>query len=174
MACRLRAVTILGSMAGILAGGCTPDSNVRLNAPPQGAGDEKPAWADQYVYHNDQGILADMSIADIHFVPHSAELSGVGQARLERYAELLAERGGTINYDTAIDDDSLLEERLAVAKTFLAQAMPSQKSIEVTIGPAGGRGMDHRESLAGQGVAKQPEPRNNAYFLRGYAGAEDK
>lgn len=155
-------------------GGCGPEPYTRLNAPPQGPGEERPDWADMYAYHDDQGMMADMSIADMHFVPHTADLSGVGEARLERYAELLAGRGGTINYDTASTDETLVADRLATAKRFLAQAMPSQKSIEVAVGPAGGRGMDHREALAGQAVAKQPEPRQNAYFLRGYAGAEDK
>lgn len=174
MASRLRAVSYLLALSPALTGGCAGEPFTRLNAPPQGPGEERPAWADMYTYHNDQGMLADLSIADIHFVPHTSELSGVGEARLERYAELLAGRGGTINYDTAMDDEELLAERLSTAKQFLAQAMPSQKSIEVALGPPGGRGMGHREALAGEAVAKQPEPRKNAYFLRGYAGAEDQ
>lgn len=152
---------------------CAQEPYTRLNAPPQGAGEEQPAWGAMYDFHNDQGMLADMSIADLHFVPHSAELSGVGQARLERYAELLAGRGGTLNYDTALGDEKLVRARLECAERFLAQAVPGRREVRVVIGPAGGRGMDHKEALAGEGVAKQPEPRQTAYRLREYAGAED-
>lgn len=155
------------SLAGLclLAVGCPPDQNNRLNAPPQGESEQRPEWADYYTYHNDNGMLADMSIADIHFVPHSPELSGTGQARLARYAELLATRGGTINYETPIEDDRLIRERLANARRFLVQALPGNQKIDVVPGIAGGRGMDAREAIAGQAIAKQPEPRQTAYHL---------
>lgn len=155
------------SLAGLclLAAGCPPEQNYRLNAPPQGESETRPEWADYYTYHNDQGMLADMSIADIHFVPHSPELSGTGQARLARYAELLAARGGTVNYETPIEDDRLIRERLANARRFLVQALPGKQKIDVVPGLAGGRGMDAREAFSGMAVAKQAENRKNAYHL---------
>ncbi len=170
---RARALFGLCLAAVWLSAACAPDSNKRLNSPPQGASDERPVWADYYTYHNDQGMLADMSLADLHFVPHSTELSGVGQARLERYAELLAARGGTLYYDTAIEDEVLLTSRLDSAMRFLAQCAPGRQSVEVVVGAPGGRGMDAREQLAGQGIARQPEPRQNAYRLRKYSTEGD-
>jgi hypothetical protein len=147
------------------AGGCPSSEYTRLNAPPQGEAPAHPTWTDYYTYHNDQGMLADMSIADIHFVPHSSCLSGAGEARLERYSELLAARGGTINYDTSMNNAKLLDERLKEARDFLAQACPGGQPVDVMIGPAGGRGMSNKESTEGAAVAQQPEPRKTAYKL---------
>lgn len=161
---RFRQFLTIAGLTAFLAG-CPYGENQRLNAPPQGESESRPEWAEYYTYHNDQGMLADMSIADIHFVPHCAELSGTGEARLARYAELLAARGGTINYETVIDDDKLINDRLKNAKRFLVQALPGKQRVDVVSGIAGGRGMDSKEALAGQAIAKQPETRKNAYQL---------
>ncbi len=153
--------------------GCAANNEyTRLNAPPQGDAPAHPEWRDYYTYHNDQGMLADMAIADIHYVPHSSCLSGVGEARLERYAELLAANGGTLNYDTALTDQTLLDARLKTAKDFLAQAIPKGKAIDVMVGPAGGRGMSNKEATAAAGVAQQPEPRKTAYKLNTATGLQ--
>lgn len=170
----IRILLCMCCAAALSATACAPEPYTRLNAPPQGEGDSRPVWADYYTYHNDQAMLADMSIADLHFVPHSTELSGVGQARLERYAELLAGRGGTLYYDTAIEDETLLASRIDTARQFLAQAIPGQQRVELVVGPPGGRGMDAREQLSGQAVAKQAEPRQNAYRLRKYSTEGDQ
>jgi len=158
-------VTALGITAAGLVG-CIPQYDPgRLNAPPQGESDAKPEWANYYTYHNDQGMLADMSIADIHFVPHTARLSGVGEARLERYAELLAETGGAIQYDTSAGDKPLVEARLASVRSFLAQVMPGNTDITVAVGLPGGRGMSAHEAADGAAIAKQAEKRQRAYQL---------
>lgn len=145
--------------------GCAANEYTRMNAPPQGDAPAHPQWRDYYTYHNDQGMLADMAIADLHFVPHSTCLSGVGEARLVRYAELLAARGGTLNYDTCLNDTNMVDARLKVVKDFLAQATPTGGKIDVVVGPAGGRGMSNKEAAAAAAVAQQPEPRKTAYRL---------
>jgi len=147
--------------------GCPP-ANSRLNSPPQGFSDAQHPMSEYYAYHNDQGMISDMSIADIHFIPHSADLSGTGIARLERYSELLATSGGTIHYDTAIGDPDLIKARLASAKTFLRQALPGGKEIEIAMGLPGGRGISAKEAKTGTNVALQAEPRTNAYRLNVY------
>ncbi len=166
------------SLPGILAlsftllSGCVqPEHMVRLNSPPQGEAIQRCQLAEFWAYHNDQGMLADMSIADPHFVAHSAMLSGAGEARLERYAELLAETGGKLNYDTGLRDQDLALARLTAANQFLAQAIPSDKTIQVVLGMSGGRGMSASELAGGQAVAKQPEPRGTAYDLGGRSEA---
>ena len=149
-------------------GGCTqPAESERLNAPPQGAGRRHPLWSEMYAYHNDQGMMADRSIADIHFVPGSPDLSGTGVARLERYAELLATTGGTLWYGPSIRDKGLIQARIAAAKDFLAQALPGAKSIEVALGLGHGRGMSAIEALTGKTVANTAEERGSAYNLAG-------
>jgi hypothetical protein len=119
--------------------------------------------ADYYAYHNDQGIVHDMSIADIHFVPHSADLSGTGVARLERLAELLADAGGTVYYDTAMADRELVDRRLETAHAFLAECRAGRHEVAVALGAAGGPGMGFREAVAGAAIAQQPEKRERAY-----------
>ncbi|MFH1419431.1 MAG: hypothetical protein ABII12_14240 [Planctomycetota bacterium] len=157
--------------AVVLTSGCAEQRRERLNAPPQGTAENHPRMAQVFAYHNDQGMLADMSIADIHFVPHSADLSGVGEARLERYAELLATSGGSIRYDTGLGDVKLITARLASAERFLREALPSTGTIEVATGLPGGRGMTVQESSAGKAVAEQPEPRQTAYYLNVSSGS---
>ncbi|HVP10333.1 MAG TPA: hypothetical protein VMV94_04000 [Phycisphaerae bacterium] len=172
---RLRIDTLAGvlltwSVACLLASasGCAERTCPRLNAPPQGDAEEQPAMSEYYAYHDDQGMLADMSIADIHFVPHSPQLSGVGEARLQRYAELLAATGGCLHYDTALRDESLIEARLATARSFVRDTLPSAKTIEIAVGLPGGRGMTAKEAKGGVNVAKQAEPRANAYHLNDF------
>lgn len=163
-------IVILVSLG--MAGCGEREQRTRLNAPPQGDSERQDDLARAFAYHKDQGMLADMSIADIHFVPHSAILSGVGEARLERYAELLATRGGTIAYQTGLRDGDLVGERLAVASEFLAQAIPGGADIDMIVGLAGGRGMTAVEASTGRAVAEQAEPRGTAYRLD-VAGVEE-
>src|SRR6267142_3424468 len=127
---------LLAAMA-ILPIGCIPDKP-RLNSPPAGYAEPHHQMCETYAYHNDQGMLNDMSIADIHFVPHAPELSGTGEARLARYAELLATNGGTLHYDTAMTDETLLKTRLVSANDYLKQCMPGAKPVKVVVGIAGG------------------------------------
>lgn len=161
-------------MLTVLYTGCTHPKNLgRLNAPPQGDSEDQHEMADYFAYHSDQGAMADMSISDIHFVSHSKELSGIGEVRLERYAELLATSGGTINYETLLRDEQLVHDRIAVAEEFLADVIPSNNRIAVALGLPGGRGMSAAESIPGQAVAKQPEQRGTAYNLRNAGGGTD-
>lgn len=144
---------------------CRPNERIQANAPPQGNAPDHPGITEYYAYHNDQGMLADRSIADIHFVPQSTELSGTGIARLERYAELLASGGGTLYYDTAVGDKQLLNERLMTANAFLTDIGLSE--IRVVLGLPGGPGMGSNEAMGAAAVAQQPEPRGSAYSLEG-------
>jgi hypothetical protein len=163
LACMLLTCFAVGFSAGFP--GCAEPTCPRLNAPPQGDAKDQAALGDYFNYHDDQGMLADMSIADIHFVPHSPQLSGVGEARLQRYAELLAASGGCLHYDTALRDENLIEARLATARAYVKDTLPSAKEIEIAVGLPGGRGMTAKEAQGGINVAKQAEQRKNAYYL---------
>ncbi len=139
-----------------LVGGCHLPT-ARLNAPPQG---EAPARTSSiapfYAYMTDQALMQDRSIGDLHFVAGTTELSGAGCARLARYAELLATRGGTIYYDTTISDPDLVGARVQTAKRYLAEAVPSAAEIEVAVGLSRGRGMDSKEALARRKTMLEP------------------
>lgn len=155
--------------------GCVePEGSRMINHPALSDSSTEDNVAEFFAYHNDQGMLADMAIADIHFVPHSTRLSGTGLARLERYAELLATTGGTLHYDTALQDKQLIEARLDTAKRFLASAIPSNQAVQVVLGLPGGRGMRAEEAAAGDAVARQPEQRSTAYDLSDTEGVRSQ
>jgi len=151
--------------------GCQTDDHLRANAPPQGYAEDHPRITHYFVYHNDQGMIADMSIADMHFIAHTSELSGAGEARLGRYAELLALSGGIINFDTKLRNEDMILARLASAREFLADSVPGARPVDVVVGLAGGPGMRSQEAAAGVAVAKQPEPRGTAYKLATAGGS---
>ncbi len=151
--------------------GCQTDDRVRANAPPQGHAEDHPRITHYFVYHNDQGMIADMAISDMHFITHTRELSGAGEARLGRYAELLALSGGIINFDTKLRNEDMILARLASAREFLADSVPGARPVDVVVGLAGGPGMRSQEAVAGVAVAKQPEPRGTAYRLAGSGGS---
>lgn len=126
--------------------GCPPGPS-RLNAPPQGASIQQPELHKNFDYMQDQALMADLSIADMHFIPHTAELSGAGRARLERYAELLAGHGGTLTFDTSLTDEELIAARLQTAENFVNNYVPDNNRIAVVTGLPGGRGMTADEAI---------------------------
>lgn len=155
-------------LAVTLAAGChDPEPTITMNSPPGSEDTNRTTVGEYFAYHNDQGLMADLSIADMHFIADSEHLSGAGEARLERYAELLATSGGRLYYDTRMQDAPLVDARLRVAREFLMQVSPGSKRIDVVLGMPRGRGMDAVEAAAGRGVAQQPEARGPAYHLAG-------
>jgi len=89
----------------------------------------------------DNAILQDMSVADIHFVPHTSELSGTGVDRLERMAALLNTYGGTVRYETDLRDEALLKQRLNHVREYLTVVGCNMDRVEVKAMISGGRGM---------------------------------
>jgi len=168
MAMRLKGTLGLCVLLIFTMVGCVdPAPSQRVNAPFMSDTESRSNVAEFFAYHNDQGMIWDQSLADIHFIPHSTRLSGTGKVRLERYAELLADTGGTLHYDTPIRDKQLVEARLTTARRYLRQKVAGKHVIKVVLGMPQGRGMNAAEAAAGQAVAKQPEPRERAYDLSG-------
>lgn len=131
--------------------GCGRPPN-RLNAPPQGASDYPSDIQDAFVYMVDNAMLEDLSMADIHFVPHSDELNGLGARRLERYAKLLKVYGGGIRYATNSSDKAMVEKRIASIETYLATTGITEKRIQVARDLPGGEGMTAREAILAKSV----------------------
>ena len=98
-------------------------------------------------YMRDNAVLRDMSVADIHFIPHSAELSGVGEIRLSRMARLLNTYGGTVHYETLADNEAMIKQRLAHVREYLALSGCNMERVVITTGMAGGRGMPGDEAV---------------------------
>lgn len=163
---RLRSICIIAPALAVLA--CTqPEETTTINTPPTDPAESRTELAQFFAYHQDQGMVNNRCISDIHFVPGSTHLSGTGEARLARYAELFSDTGATLNYDTRITDQSLVNGRLETARKFLARYNVGGPQIQVALGMPGGRGMSAFETAAGQAVAQQPEPRGTAYHLSG-------
>jgi hypothetical protein len=89
----------------------------------------------------DNAILQDMSVADLHFVPHTSELSGTGADRLDRMAVLLNTYGGTVRYETDLRDQEMLKRRMDHVHEYLTVAGCNMDKVEVKAMISGGRGM---------------------------------
>jgi hypothetical protein len=96
---------------------------------------------EHFTYMVDNAMLHDMSVADVHFVPHTAELSGTGAARLNRMATLLDAYGGTVRYETFSTDDAMVKHRLEHVREYLALTGCDMGRVEIKAMISGGRGL---------------------------------
>ncbi len=119
----------------------------RLNAPPQGSTNYPSPVQDSFVYMVDNAMLEDLSMADIHFIPHSTELNGLGARRLERYAKLLTVYGGSIRYSTNSSDKELVDGRMVSLRDYLGTTQIAADRIKVVHGMPGGQGVTAREAI---------------------------
>lgn len=108
----------------------------------------KARYGAHLTHMTDNAILRDMAVSDIHFIPHSAELSGVGEIRLSRMARLLNTYGGTVHYQTLTDDEAMIKQRLAHVREYLVLSGCNMERVVITTGMAGGRGMPGDEAVA--------------------------
>ncbi len=99
----------------------------------------------------------DMSIADIHFVPHTARLNDLGARRLDLLSEVLEQYGGTVRYETDSPDGAQVVERLKEAKRYLADIGVDTDKIEVAAKMSGGRGMSATKALQAAVKAEESE-----------------
>ena len=120
----------------------------RLNAPPQGDSDRPHEMQKNFIYMNDNAMLHDSAVADIHFEPHTVELSGLGIRTLMRMGELLSISGGAIRYETATTDEFLITGRLNSVREFLNAAGFDTANIRVEAGMARSSGMDAADAVA--------------------------
>lgn len=133
-------------VAGLLAAGCSSPPP-RLNAPPHGTPETTSDLQDTYVHMTDNALLADMTVSDIHFLPHRALLSSLGEERLSRLALLMQAYGGTIRFSTNLVDEDLVSARIDQVLEFLCQAGIDATTETVQLGMPGGRGLDANEVI---------------------------
>jgi hypothetical protein len=88
----------------------------------------------------DNALMSDMTIADLHFVPNTNELNGTGVARLNRMAPLLDTYGGTVKFDTQLEDKNAIQARIDHVKEYLATTGCDMGRVEVKPGLPGGSG----------------------------------
>jgi hypothetical protein len=133
--------------AGILLMGCQ-DPSPRSNAPPQGVSANPHELGENYVHMVDNALLADMSMSEVHFVPHAHELNALGVRRLNRLAQILKIYGGTVNYDGTEPDRDLRQERVERIEEYLLASGVGADTFEVQQDVAGSDGMDAIEAVA--------------------------
>lgn len=92
----------------------------------------------------------DMSVADIHFVPHTAVLNGLGILRLDQLRPMLDRFGGTVRYETYSTDSDQMDARLASVTTYLTDSGVDMANVEVTNMISGGRGMTTAAAIKAQ------------------------
>jgi len=119
----------------------------RLNAPPHGTTECPSRMQDMYVSMQDNGLLADMSISDVHFVPQRTMLNSLGEERLARLAGLLEAYGGTIRLSTNETDDKLRVGRMAAVREFLCAVGIDTTAEVLTLDSPAGRGMPASEAI---------------------------
>ncbi len=105
----------------------------------------------------DNASLNDMSIADIHFVPHTNVLNSLGEQRLQRYAEMLMFQGGTLRLQTRVTDEDFNLDRIESITNFLASAGIADGRIAAEPGLRGGRGIKAVEAILVKERAFAPE-----------------
>lgn len=105
----------------------------------------------------DNALVSDMSMADIHFVPHTTVLNALGEQRLRRYADLLMFEGGTLYLETTSTDEAMHQARIASIGNFLASAGIEDDRIAVAVGIRAGRGIAAVEAIQVKQNAFAPE-----------------
>jgi hypothetical protein len=119
----------------------------RLNAPPHGVAEEVSNMQSMYSHMVDNALLTDMTISDMHFLPHRAILSTLGEQRLSRLASLMQTYGGVIRFNTDQQDQDLIDARLETVLAFLREAGVDTSTEVVRRDLAGGTGMEAREAI---------------------------
>jgi len=148
----LRASLLSGTTVIILLAGVCQEPTRRLNAPPQGASNEPHPMQNDMNYMVDNALLEDMCVSDIHFVPHTTQINSLGARRLNRYAELMLNIGGTIHYDTSERDENLVDARVETVREYLADAGADLSKVQVV--PGLPRGRETRATTAIQTMEK--------------------
>jgi len=119
----------------------------RLNAPPHGVPEATSDLQGTFVYMTDNALLNDMTVSDIHFLPHRPILSALGEQRLSRLAQLMEAWGGMVRFSTNLEDEDLIEERTEAIRAFLSEAGVDTSTPVVTHDLPGGAGLEAREVI---------------------------
>jgi hypothetical protein len=155
---RLLFIAVTGSL---LAGGCnTPGA--RLNAPPHGQPYATADLQGTFAYMADNALLADMTVSDMHFLPHRSLLNDLGVQRLNRLASLMEAYGGTIRFNTELTDEDLIARRTGVIMDFLAQAGVDTTREVVLRDMPGGAGMAATEAILIKAEEGTYDPKDKA------------
>ena len=95
----------------------------------------------------DNALLADMTMLDYHFQPQRTMLTSLGEQRLSRLASLMQTYGGSVRFSTSLTDQALIDARVQTMRKFLGECgLPTTTEL-VSVGMAGGEGMDAGQAI---------------------------
>ncbi len=168
--------SILIVALALIAAGCE-SPGPRLNAPPHGEAVEVSNLRDQYDHMTDNALLADMSVNDVHFMPHRALLNSLGEERLTRMAALIEMYGGSVRFNAAERDEKLVAARTSAIVEFLREQGVDVTADQIVGDLPGGRGMEASQAItirANEGTYKpKKSPAGSASSTSG-SGASSK
>lgn len=142
---RMGFAVICAPMLLVLAGCETPTA--RVNAPPHGQPYNTNDMQGTYAYMTDNAMLADMTVSDVHFMPHRALLSELGEMHLNRLASLVAAYGGEVRYNSNETDSQLNQARVATIREYLGDCGLTAPHTMVVSDLPGATGMDAAEAI---------------------------
>ena len=119
----------------------------RLNAPPHGTAEDTSEMHSMYEHMIDNALLEEMTVSDMHFLPHRSILNTLGQQRLSRLTSLMEAYGGEIRFSTSLEDEQLIDQRLDVVLEFLREAGLDTSAEILRPDLPGGSGMDATEAI---------------------------
>lgn len=138
---------LLGTAAACAMCAACQEPGPRLNAPPHGAAVKTSELQSTFVHMMDNALLEDMTISDLHFMPHRPMLNQLGEERLCRLASLMEVWGGQIRFNTDLTDDELIEQRKQAIMDFLADAGVDTTAEVLGRDLPGGQGMPASEAI---------------------------
>ncbi len=139
-----------------LVAGCQQRSE-RLNAPPQGEAFHRNPMAEYFDTMVTSSAHEDLTVADFHFVGTSDELSGVGEYRLDQLVGFFTTYGGALRYDTHLQDNKLVQQRLERLENYLADAGCDMDRCSVRVGMAASVGMSAQQAIKAQSAGLAPD-----------------
>ena len=101
--------------------------------------------------------LADMTVTDIHFLPHRDTLNSTGTQRLSHLAWLVDKYGGTIKLDLKDPESELSQARLETVKAYLKTRDLPECKIKVQIGLSENEGMSAKEGIEIYNESRKPK-----------------
>lgn len=133
----MRTTYTIGVLVGVITlMGCAGQDALSMGAEPLKLSGETAMSQEPFVAMVDNAAQADLSLADIHFVPQTAELNSLGLQRLSKCAVTLVRYGGMLRYDPQTRDDALIEGRLRTLEQALADAGMDMSKVSVAVGMA--------------------------------------
>ncbi|MHC5108298.1 MAG: hypothetical protein ACYTHJ_00295 [Planctomycetota bacterium] len=108
---------------------------------------QKENYQSTYTQMEDNAMLHNMSLADIHFVAHSAELSGTGMSQLDRMVPYLKTYGGKVRYESHDPDATLVAQRMEHVREYLTLVECDMTRVSVERGLSGGRTINGNDAI---------------------------